>query len=157
MTGRTFRVGRDIKVVLNDATFREVRKSARLESILRVRGETWVSRLNTELHAAQTKRKQPVEDGYTFYIHSGGSRLRLYIVAFTARAQAHERKHSSILKLMETTKYDVKTRTALVRKAGAKKAAATRKAKKAAASERIQAIMAVDEAAHQEAIRGLRR
>ena len=127
MTGRTFKVGRDITVKLNDEEFQRVRKTAKLESILRVRGETWVSRLNAELHAAQVKRKQPVEDGYTFYIHSGGSRLRLYIVAFTARAQAHERKHSSILKLMETTKYDVKTRSTMIRQAAGKRAAATRR------------------------------
>jgi hypothetical protein len=155
--GRTFKVGRDITVKLNNDEFERIRKSARLESMFRVRGETWCARLNTELHAAQTKRKQPVEDGYTFYIHSTGTRLRLYIVAFTARAQAHERAHSSILKLMETTKYDVKTRAGLKKKAAAKKAAAARKAKRAVSEARVQAIMAVDEAAHQEAIKGLRR
>jgi geranylgeranyl pyrophosphate synthase len=136
-TGRTFKVGKDITVKLNNAEFERIRKAAKLESILRVRGETWCARLNTELHAAQAKRKQPVEDGYTFYIHGGGSRLRLYIVAFTARAQAHERAHSSILKLMETTKYDVKTRATLIkqatRKAGAKKAAITRRRRRAEA------------------------
>ena len=129
--GRTFKAGPNIRVVLNDDGFVEIRKAARLESILRMRGETWCSRLNTELHAAQAKRKQPIADGYTYHIHSGGTRLRLYIVAFTARAQAHERKHSSILKLMETTKYDVVTRSMLqqkvVRKAAAKKAAHTRR------------------------------
>ena len=107
MAGRRFKVGPRITVLLNNAEFERVRKSSRLESILRVRGETWVSRLNTELHKAQRARKQPVADGYTYHIHDGGSRLRLYIVPFTARAMAHERKHSSILKLMETTKYDV--------------------------------------------------
>ena len=32
--GRTFKVGQNIRVVLNDDTFREIRKTARLESIL---------------------------------------------------------------------------------------------------------------------------
>ena len=96
-----------------------------------MRGETWCSRLNAELHTAQRARKQKVADGYTYHIHSTGTRLRLYIVAFTARAQAHERKHSSILKLMETTRYDVQTsatraKTA-ARKVAAQKAAVTRK------------------------------
>jgi hypothetical protein len=114
-TGRKFKAGEHFKVQLNNAEFQRVRKAAKLESILRVRGETWCSRLNAELHKAQRARKQPVADGYTFYIHSDGSRLRLYIVAFTARAQAHEKKHSSILKLMETTKYDVKRQSELTR------------------------------------------
>jgi hypothetical protein len=108
MAGRQFKVGENFRVQLNNSTFREVRKSARLVSILRVRGETWCNRLNAELHKAQTARRQPVADGYTYYVHTEGSRARLYIVAFTARAQAHEKKHSSILKLMETTGYDVK-------------------------------------------------
>lgn len=153
--GRTFRVGRDITVKLNNDEFERIRKTARLESIFRVRGETWTARLNAELHAAQAKRKQPVEDGYVFYIHSTGTRLRLYIVAATARAQAHEKAHSSILKLMETTKYDVKTRAGAVRKTAKKAAAKPRK--KREISDRLKAIMAVDEAAHQEAIKGLRR
>jgi hypothetical protein len=152
--GRTFKVGRDITVKLNNDEFERIRKAARLESIFRVRGETWTARLNTELHAAQTKRKQPVEDGYTFHIRTTGSRLRLYIVAFTARAQAHERAHSSILRLMETTKYDVKTRAGTVKKTARKAAAKPRK--KREISDRLKAIMAVDEAAHQEAIKGLR-
>lgn len=106
--GRTFRVGSDIKVRLNNPGFIEMRKDPKLVSILRVRGETWVSRLNTELHAAQKARRQPIADGYAFYVHTEGSRARLYVVATTARAQAHERKHSSILKLMETSRYEVK-------------------------------------------------
>jgi geranylgeranyl pyrophosphate synthase len=136
-TGRQFKVTPLIRVRLDNEGFREMRKAARLEAFLVARGETWVNRLNLELAAAQRARKQKVEDGYTYHIHKGGTRLRLYIVAFTARAQAHERKHSSILKLMETTKYDVKTRAALakiqVRKVAAAKAAETRKRNRAIA------------------------
>jgi hypothetical protein len=129
--GRQFKVGTNIRVRLNNPGFVEMRKDPKLVSILRVRGETWVSRLNAELHKAQTARRQKVEDGYTFYVHTEGTRARLYVVATTARAQAHERKHSSILKLMETSRYEVKTRATLekaqVRKVAARKAAVTRK------------------------------
>jgi geranylgeranyl pyrophosphate synthase len=78
---------------------------------LEAKGEEWVAELNTELHAAQAKRKQPVEDGYDHHVTTGGTRARLYIVAETARAQAHEAKHSSILKLMKTSGFDVKKGT----------------------------------------------
>ena len=105
--GRKFKAGDNFRVELNNPGFIEMRKDPKLISILRVRGETWCARLNAELAKAQRARKQPVADGYTFYVHTGGTRTRLYIVAFTARAQAHERKWSSILKLMETTRYDV--------------------------------------------------
>jgi hypothetical protein len=106
--GRQFRAGTHFRVELNNPGFVEMRKDAKLVSMFRVRGETWCARLNAELHAAQTARKQPVADGYTFYVHTEGTRVRLYVVAFTARAQAHEKKHSSILKLMETSGYEVK-------------------------------------------------
>ena len=121
--GRRFRAGDHFVVRLNNPGFVEMRKDPKLVSILRVRGETWVSRLNAELHKAQTARKQKVEDGYAYYVHTTGSRARLYIVATTARAQAHERKHSSILKLMETSRYEVKLHAQLTpeqRLAGAK-------------------------------------
>lgn len=124
MAGRTIKVSPTIRMVLNNEGFRELRHATALEGLLHERGETWIARLNTELHAAQAKRKQPVEDGYTYHVSGVGTRLRLYIVAATARAQAHERAHSSILKLMETTGYDVKTRgqlVAVVKKAAAKK------------------------------------
>ena len=138
-TGRQFKAGPNIRVRLNNVGFIAMRKDAKLVSILRVRGETWVSRLNEELHRAQQARKQPIADGYTYYIHDSGTRARLYILATTARAQAHERKHSSILKLMETSRYDVKTRgqleRAVVRKAAAKKAAATRKQRRIIAAD----------------------
>ena len=104
---------RDSDIHWNMDEFVRVRKVAALEAMFAERGAEWTDRLNNELHAAQAKRGQPVVDGYDFHIHSGGNRLRMYIVAFTARAQAHERAHSSILKLMETTKYDVKTRAQL--------------------------------------------
>lgn len=107
--GRQFRVGESFKVRLNNTGFVDMRKDPELVSMFRARGETWCARLNEELHRAQEARRQPKADGYKFYVHTEGTRVRLYIVAFTARAQAHERKHSSILKLMETTGYDVKS------------------------------------------------
>lgn len=113
--GRRFKAGPNFVVQLNNPGFIEMRKDPKLVSILRVRGETWVSRLNTELHAAQKARRQPIADGYTFYVHTEGTRARLYIVATTARAQAHERKHSSILKLMETSRYEVKLHAQLTK------------------------------------------
>jgi len=113
--GRRFTVTDRIRVQLNNPGFVEMRKDPKLVSILRVRGETWVSRLNSELHAAQSARRQKVEDGYAYYVHTTGTRARLYVVATTARAQAHERKHSSILKLMETTQYDVQVRATMTR------------------------------------------
>lgn len=76
---------------------------ARLEAM----GTEWVGRLNAELRSAQAARDQPVEDGYTHHITTGGTRARLFIVASTARAQAHEARHSSILKLMDTSGHDV--------------------------------------------------
>lgn len=85
----------------------QIRNAPGMVAHLESMGEKWVDRLNTELHAAQTARKQPVEDGYTKHITAGGSRARLFIVAMTARAQAHEAKHSSILKLMQTSGHDV--------------------------------------------------
>lgn len=71
-------------------------------------GAEWVTRLNAELHSAQAARKQPIEDGYNHHVVVGGSRARLFIVAASARAQAHEAKHSSILKLMRTSGYKPK-------------------------------------------------
>jgi hypothetical protein len=128
MPGRRFKVGPNIVVQLHDEVFREIRKTEPLEAFFEERGSEWVDRLNTELHAAQIKRKQPVADGYVHHIHQGRTRIRMYVVAATARAQAHEKAHSSILKLMETTKYDVKTRSQLVKAARKKASAAARKA-----------------------------
>lgn len=130
-----FRVGRNVHGVWNLDEFERVRKDPAIEALFHERGKEWVGKLNAELHAAQMKRKQPVEDGYVYHIHDRGTRTRMYIVAATARAQAHEKAHSSILKLMETTKYDVKLRKVLNRRAAARKAAATRRARKAAEAE----------------------
>lgn len=92
-----------MKAYSNTDDWVALRKSPRLYSLLRARGETWVSRLNAELHRAQQQRGQPVEDGYAFHIQEGGDRLRLHIVPFTARAQAHEARNQSILKLMDVS------------------------------------------------------
>lgn len=91
----------------HDEEFPPIRKSPGMVAYLEEKGEEWVAELNADLHAAQAKRKQPVEDGYTHYVHVGGTRARLYIVAATARAQAHEARHNMILKLMKTSGHDV--------------------------------------------------
>lgn len=78
--------------------FAEIRKSAGMTETLAGIGEQTTASLNNELAAAQTARRQPVVDGYGYHISPGGSRKRLHIVAFTARAQAHEAKHQSILR-----------------------------------------------------------
>lgn len=96
-----------IKVYSDDDAFSDIRKSPGMVAYLEKLGSDWESRLNTELKAAQTKRKQPVEDGYEHHITVTGDRARLYMVAATARAQAHEASHSSILKLMETSGHTV--------------------------------------------------
>jgi geranylgeranyl pyrophosphate synthase len=92
--------------------FEKLRKSEPLSEYFHKMGAEWVDRLNTELHEAQAKRKQKVEDGYVYHVRNEGSRLRMYVVAATARAQAHERKHSSILKLMQTSGLDMDTHDA---------------------------------------------
>lgn len=86
----------------------QIRKAPGMVAYLEAKGTEWVAELNAELHTAQAARKQPVEDGYTHHVTTEGTRARLYIVAATARAQAHEAKNSSILKLMKTTGFDVK-------------------------------------------------
>jgi hypothetical protein len=96
------------KIKWNLDEFERIRKAPLLEAKLVAMAEEWVARLNAELRAAQAKRKQPVEDGYTFHLSRKGNRSRVHIVAFTARAQAHEAKHQSILKLMETSGHGVK-------------------------------------------------
>lgn len=77
--------------------FERIRTSAGMQEYLEELGTQLVSELNAELHAAQKARNQPVEDGYKFYV-TKGSRARLHILAFTARGQAHEAKHQSILR-----------------------------------------------------------
>lgn len=79
--------------------FQRIRTSPGLRTWLTDLGTQLVSELNAELHAAQQKRNQPVEDGYKFYVVKGGeSRYRLHVLAFTARGMAHEAKHQSILR-----------------------------------------------------------
>jgi hypothetical protein len=142
MAGRRFKVGSNITVQLHDEEFIKVRKSERLDAYFHELGTEWVDKLNAELHAAQEKRHQKVEDGYVYHVNDKGDRLRLYVIAATARAQAHERAHSSILKLMETTKWDMKTR-GQIEKAAAKKAAAAKR--KAARQSRLDATLAPSE------------
>lgn len=81
--------------------FKYIRKCAGMEQRLRAKGTAWCAALNAELRAAEASRGQPIADGYTFHITGTGDRLRLHIVAETARAQAHEARHQSILKLMD--------------------------------------------------------
>lgn len=80
--------------------FKRIRNSPGQVAELEAMGEKWVAELNAELRAAQAKRRQPIEDGYKYWI-SHGTRARLHIIAATARAQAHEAEHSSILRLMK--------------------------------------------------------
>lgn len=99
------------RFVWNDDAFDEIRTSVGMVAYLEAMGKKWITRLNAELKTAQARRGQPAEDGYEMHITTGGSRARLYIVAATARAQAHEAKHNSILKLMQTSGHDVKKGT----------------------------------------------
>lgn len=80
--------------------FRRIRNSPGWVEYLEKMGSESVERLNTELRAAQAKRKEPVEDGYTHFLTSTASATRLHIGAETARAQVHEDRHSSVLKLI---------------------------------------------------------
>jgi hypothetical protein len=76
-----------------------------------------------------------VEDGYTYHVHQGHTRVRMYVVAATARAQAHERKHSSILKLMHTSGWDVKSHGEVAKAAAKTKARKTREERRRKARE----------------------
>jgi hypothetical protein len=116
--------------------FERIRKSEGVVELLREIGEEIVSSLNSELHAAQQARDQTVEDGYKFYVTNGGeaSRARLHVLAFTARAMAHEAAHQSILrKLGEATASVQAGRTAERALARAQRDAARR-----ARNERLQ-------------------
>lgn len=77
--------------------FERIRTSEGMHEYLNEIGTKLVSELNAELHEAQAARSQPIADGYKFYI-TKGTRARLHILAFTARGQAHEAKHQSILR-----------------------------------------------------------
>lgn len=94
----------------NESEFTRIRKSPGLVNKFHAMGFDWADRLNTELHAAQAARKQEEADGYDYHVEEKGSRARLFMVASTARGQAHEAKHHSILKLMRTDDLDVKVR-----------------------------------------------
>lgn len=91
-----------------ESEFTRIRKSEVLETQFHEMGFDWAERLNAELHGAQTARKQPESDGYDYHVRNEGTRVRLYVVASTARGQAHEAKHHSMLKLMRTDDFDVK-------------------------------------------------
>jgi hypothetical protein len=84
----------------NNPEWERIRKSLGLYHELDTRGKGWTERLNAELRAAQAKRNQPIEDGYDYNITAEGSRLRLYVWPFTARAIAHEAVNQSMLKMV---------------------------------------------------------
>lgn len=92
----------------NESEFTRIRKAPALEATFHEMGLEWADALNNELHAAQAKRKQEEADGYDYHVRNEPSRLRLYMVASTARGQAHEAKHHSILKHLPTGDLDVK-------------------------------------------------
>jgi hypothetical protein len=94
----------------NTEEWQAIRKAPALEAMFMGLGESWVDRLNTELHNAQAARKQPVADGYKYAIRRDEDRLRMYIWAFTARAMAHEAAHQSILRLMRTSGFETNER-----------------------------------------------
>lgn len=78
--------------------WKEIRTSEGMVAYLEKLGVETVARCNTDLHAAQEARKQPVADGYDHNITTEGSRARLYIEPTTARAIAHEAVNHAILK-----------------------------------------------------------
>jgi hypothetical protein len=84
----------------NTPAWSEMLHAEGLKSDLHSRGQDWTERLNAELHEAQARRNQPVEDGYDYTVTTGGTRDRLYVRAYTARAMAHEAANQSLLKLM---------------------------------------------------------
>lgn len=86
------------RFVWNDDEFRRVRKSEGMVDLLRAIGTETVARCNTNLHAAQARRRQPQADGYDHRVSTEGTRARLYIAASTARGMAHEAVNQDILK-----------------------------------------------------------
>lgn len=80
--------------------WKSIRTTPEMKSELSARGKSWTDRLNAELRAAQAARRQPIEDGYTYEVTTEGSRYRLYVWPFTARAIAHEAVNQSMLKLV---------------------------------------------------------
>lgn len=84
--------------------FVRIRKSEGMISHLQDIGRETVARCNTDLHAAQARRKQPQADGYDHNVTTGGTRARLYIRPYTARAIAHEAVNHTILKSLPVGK-----------------------------------------------------
>jgi hypothetical protein len=82
----------------NNPEWNRIRTSAEMQAHLKAIGDEDVARSNADLRAAQSARKQPTEDGYTSNITSEGSRARLYIYPFTARAIAHEAVNRTSIK-----------------------------------------------------------
>lgn len=89
-----------IEFTRDSAEWNRIRATPEMKESLEARGKEWVDRLNAELHAAQAKRNQPVEDGYTYEVTTEGTRARLYVRPYTARAIAHEAVNQSMLKLV---------------------------------------------------------
>lgn len=81
----------------NMPEFQRIRNSEGITRQLHARGQDWVKRLNAELHQEQAQDNEPEEDGYTYQI-THGSRSRLYVYPYTARAMAHEARDQSMLK-----------------------------------------------------------
>lgn len=77
-----------------------IRTSEEMQAHLEARGQEWTARLNGDLRSAQAQRKQPIEDGYDHNVNNEGSRARLYVWPFTARAIAHEAVNQAMLKLV---------------------------------------------------------
>lgn len=88
----------------NISEFKRVRKTELMVAVLEGIGRETVARCNTDLHAAQTRRKQPVKDGYTFHVTDAGTRARLHINPDTARGIAHEAVNHTILKSLPVGK-----------------------------------------------------
>ena len=88
------------RVEMHHEAFDEMRKDPKLRAALSLWGQSATDELNAELAAAQERREQSVEPGYESSVVAGAghTRARLYIAAATARAQAHEKAHDSLLK-----------------------------------------------------------
>jgi hypothetical protein len=84
----------------NNPEWRRIRTSPRMTADLEERGKQWTARLNNELRAAQAARHQPIADGYAHTVSTSGTRARLYVWPYTARAIAHEAVNQSMLKLV---------------------------------------------------------
>ncbi len=81
----------------NMREFARIRNSPGVTELLESIADTDVDRSNADLHAAQAKRKQPQEDGFTSST-THGDRTRVNIYPFTARAIAHDAVNHAIVK-----------------------------------------------------------